>query len=376
MMLRRNQTHYVIPKGECLPYISFVEIAKKGLDGAYSDNPIIRHASVANKWKTIHLIMHSGMNATIVHFNLTFQSKDDEEFKMQITLEVDTREEPKINITSTQAVEDNMKATTSVPEAEMIFEDVPEEDRFPRIKKHPNGTTEAVVEDVAIQRVNLSVLPEDVKLALQNLDLQLEVGDVTQKGYNLSKAALLRPFQMLPAATKAAINNLQDAARKEVHDSLRERENTTIWHKPSQNGGDSKMEEQMDEAFPLEFVPIGSTLVAMKVNNDFPLEHSFTIKSESTSVIQNTAKNHDSREGILNTFMLKEAQKLKEIKKTEEEKKGDVEDNPAHAKEHIPGSQVLRRRKLQYYTGNYQGFLPWEKHKYFQDLLDVSITNN
>ena len=26
-----NQTHYVIPKGECLPYFSFAEIAKRGI---------------------------------------------------------------------------------------------------------------------------------------------------------------------------------------------------------------------------------------------------------------------------------------------------------------------------------------------------------
>ncbi|XP_066490212.1 N-acetylglucosamine-1-phosphotransferase subunits alpha/beta isoform X2 [Tiliqua scincoides] len=362
--IQRNQTHYIIPKGECLPYFSFAEIAKKGLEGAYSDNPIIRHASIANKWKTIHLIMHGGMNATVIHFNLTLQSKDDVEFKMQITLEVDTREEPKMNVTSTRTSEDNVKATTSVPEAEMIFEDIPEEERFPRIKKQPNGTTLNLDEDVVIHRVNLSVLPEDVKLALQNLELQLEVGDITQKGYNLSKATLLRPFQMLPATTKAATNNLQDTNRKEVHAGLRDGKNTTIWHKPSQNV--SKIEEIILDTFPLELVPISSTLVAMKVNSDFSLKRSFTVKSQSTPVNQNVVENHESQDR--NTFMLKEAQKLKEIKKTEE-KKGDGEVNQARVKEYLAGNQVLRR-KLQYYTGNYQGFLPWEKQKYFQDLLD------
>uniref|UniRef100_A0A8C0BRV9 N-acetylglucosamine-1-phosphotransferase subunits alpha/beta n=1 Tax=Buteo japonicus TaxID=224669 RepID=A0A8C0BRV9_9AVES len=44
--LQLNQTYYVIPKGECLPYFSFSEIAKKGIEGSYSDNPIIRHASI------------------------------------------------------------------------------------------------------------------------------------------------------------------------------------------------------------------------------------------------------------------------------------------------------------------------------------------
>lgn len=364
--LQRNQTHYVIPKGECLPYFSFAEIAKKALEGEYSDSSIIRHASIANKWKTIHLIMHSGMNATVIQFNITFQSKDDVEFKMQITVMVDTKEEPKMNITSTQTPEVNVKATTSVPEAEMIFEDIPEEERFPRIKKNPNRTTETLDEGVVIQRVNLSVLPDEVRLALQNLDLQLEVGDVTQKGYNLSKAALLRPFQVLPATTMPAKSNLQETNRKK-YDSLRNRKNTTVWLKPSQNVSASKIEESMHEKFPLELVPISSTPVTMKVNDDFPVKRSFTVKSQSTPGVQNVAENHDTRDRIMNTFMLKEAQKLKEIRETEN--KRDAKVNQAHATERLAGNQVLLR-KLQHYTGNYQGFLPWEKHKYFQDLLD------
>ena len=36
------------------------------------------------------------------------------------------------------------------------------------------------------------------------------------------------------------------------------------------------------------------------------------------------------------------------------------------------GNEVVPGRKLQHYTDSYLGFLPWEKKKYFQDLLDVS----
>ncbi|XP_053110179.1 N-acetylglucosamine-1-phosphotransferase subunits alpha/beta isoform X2 [Hemicordylus capensis] len=366
--LQRNRTHYVIPKGKYLPYFNFAEIAKKGLEGAYSDNPIIRHASIANKWKTIHLIMHSGMNATVIHFNLTFQSKDDEEFKMQIMLEVDTREEPKTNTTSTPKAEDDVKATTSVPEAEMIFEDIPEEERFPRIKRRRNGTTENLDGDVAIQLVNMSALPEDVKLALQNLDLQLAVGDITWKGYNLSKAALLKPFQMPPAATKTAIGNSQNTKEEEEHNGLTGRKNLTVGRKSS-NNGKTEVEERTHGAFPLEFAP---TSVAMKVNSDFPLTHSSALTSKSTRVLQNAADRYESREKILNALLQKETGKSKEIKKEKivEEEKGYVGINPLHVEEDLEGGPALPRRKLQYFTGNYRGFLPWEKHKYFQDLLD------
>uniref|UniRef100_G1KST6 N-acetylglucosamine-1-phosphotransferase subunits alpha/beta n=1 Tax=Anolis carolinensis TaxID=28377 RepID=G1KST6_ANOCA len=364
--LQKNQTHYVIPKGEYLPYFSFAEIAKKGLEGAYGDNPIIRHASIANKWKTIHLIMHSGMNATVLYFNLTFQNKDEEEFKMQLTLEVETKEEPKTNTTSTQKPEGDVKATTSVPEAEIIFEDVPEEERFPKIKKHQNGTLESMDEDMIIQPVNISELPEDVKLSLQDLELQLIIGDITPKGYNRSKAAILRPFQMMP--TKEAKNNSQKVKENEKYDNLINGNKSATGHFDS----DGKLEigGKMDRKFPPEFAPVGNTVVAMKVNSHFPLRDSSTVRS--APVIKDIGEKPEYPEKTLNTIIQKEAQKSKEMRKgrATEKKKEDVNIDPSLTKEDVGESQILPRRKLQYYTGNYQGFLPWEKHKYFQDLLE------
>ncbi|XP_060101604.1 N-acetylglucosamine-1-phosphotransferase subunits alpha/beta isoform X2 [Heteronotia binoei] len=367
--LQKNVTHYVIPKGENLPYFSFAEIAKKGLEGAYSDNPIIRHASIANKWKTIHLLMHSGMNATVIHFNLTFQNKDDKEFKMQVTLEVDTREKPKINITSTRKPDGDVKTTTAAPELEMIFEDIPEEERFPRIKKRPNGTVESLDGGIVIPQVDMSALPEDVRLALQNLDLQLEGGDITQKGYNLSKAALLKPFQLL---LTTAGNNFQNTRRKEAYIDLGVQKNLTTRHNSykSNEGGKADIERKRHDVFPLG--PVVSTLVAMKVNSYFPLKHSSVVKSELTAVVQNAGEKNESQEKMLNVYQQNGTQKPKEITKEKiaEEKKENRGVDRSHAEEGTIGSQGIPGRKLQYYAENYPGFLPWEKHKYFQDLLD------
>ncbi|XP_037735444.1 N-acetylglucosamine-1-phosphotransferase subunits alpha/beta isoform X7 [Chelonia mydas] len=366
--LQQNQTQYIIPKGEYLPYFSFAEIAKKGIEGAYSDNPIIRHASVANKWKTIHLVMHSGMNATVIYFNLTFQDKNDEEFKMQIAVEVDTREEPKLNTTSTQKSDTFIKITPSVSEAEMIFEDIPEEERFPRVRKRPNNTKESFLEDVVMPAVNVSFLPEDVRLALWNLDLKLENGDITHKGYNLSKAALLRSFQMLPTMTKT--KKMPGMERKGIYDDVKEQKNLTSWHKPDKDliGGKREAVTKKHEAVPSKSVATKSTVVTMKVNRQFPLKSI----SESMPVIQNMGNKNGSREKILNALIPKETHKSKDIGNVEtvEEKKEEMEINKLHANVDTAGSKVLPGRKLQYYTGSDQGFLPWEKNKYFQDLLD------
>lgn len=364
-------THYVIPKGENLPYFSFAEIAKKALEGTYSDSPIIRHASIANKWKTIHLIMHSGMNATVIHFNLTFQNKDDKEFKMQVTLEVDTSAGPKMNITSTQKPEDNVKTTTAVPEVEMIFEDIPEEERFPRIKKRLNGTVEGLDEGIVIPQVNMSVLPEDVRLALQNLNLQLEGGDITLKGYNLSKAALLKPFQLLFTTSGKNYQN----TRKEAYVDLGARQNLAIHHDESNEGGKSDVKGKRHDVLLPE--PIGSTLVAMKVNSYFPLKYSSVVKPELSAVVQNVGEKKESQEKIRHVFQQNEIQKPKEVTKEKmAEERRENKNVQAHAEEGTAGSRAIPGRKLQYYAGNYPGFLPWEKHKYFQDLLDVSVSED
>nr|XP_014436515.1 N-acetylglucosamine-1-phosphotransferase subunits alpha/beta [Pelodiscus sinensis] len=366
--LQQNQTRYIIPKGEYLPYFSFAEIAKKGIEGAYSDNPIIRHASVANKWKTIHLVMHSGMNATVIYFNLTFQDKNDEEFKMQIAVEVDTREEPKLNTTSTQKLDTFIKTTPTVSEAEMIFEDIPEEERFPRIRKHPDNIKKSFPEEIVMPPINVSSLPDDVQLALWNLDLKLENGDITWKGYNLSKAALLKSFQMLPTMTKT--KKLPGMENKNIYDVVKEGKNLISSHKPYKDLIGDKIEAatKKHEAVPSESVAAKNTIVPMKLNSQLLLKSI----SESMLVIQNMGNKNGSREKILNALIPKETHKSKDIGNVGivEEKKEGTEINNRHANIDTEDSKVLPGRKLQYYTGSDQGFLPWEKNKYFQDLLD------
>ncbi|XP_058660663.1 N-acetylglucosamine-1-phosphotransferase subunits alpha/beta isoform X1 [Ammospiza caudacuta] len=362
VMLQLNQTYYVIPKGECLPYFSFSEIAKKGVEGSYSDNPIIRHASVANKWKTIHLIMHGGMNTTVIYFNLTFLNKNDEEFKMQIAVEVDTREEPKQNTTSMQKSDSDFKSVTSVPEAEMIFEDIPEEKRFPRVRRRKNGTKESVPEELIIPSVNVSLLPEDVQLELQKLDLKLLNGDITQKGYNLSKAALLRPFHFLSTA-----NSIVGQEKKGMHNHSEDQKNESSWEKPYKDVNDDKIKRvKTKEEVPSRLMGAKGTVVTMSTN-----KHIYKVQPKATLPSQSMGKRNETREKVLNAFILRETQKSKH---TGNLNTGEDTQGMEGIKEHEQVDANMREgpvgRKLQSYAGSYQGFLPWEKKKYFQDLLD------
>lgn len=77
---------------------------------------------------------------------------------------------------------------------------------------------------------------------------------------------------------------------------------------------------------------------------------------------------------MLNALILRETQKSKHTGNidTGEGAQG-MERVKGHEQVDANVKEGLVGRKLQSYAGSYQGFLPWEKKKYFQDLLDVSI---
>ncbi|XP_066212671.1 N-acetylglucosamine-1-phosphotransferase subunits alpha/beta isoform X3 [Saccopteryx leptura] len=356
-----NQTHYVIPKGECLPYFSFAEIAKRGIEGAYSDNPIIRHASIANKWKTIHLIMHSGMNATTIHFNLTLQNRNDEEFKIQITVEVDTREEPKLNSTTQRSYQTLVSPITLLPEVEIPFEDIPEEKRFPKFKRHDVNTTGRSQEEVEIPLVNVSLLPKETQLRLKNLDLQLEHGDITVKGYNISKSALLKSFLMTLQDAEVKMNptvvtyerneSLEAPLAKQVHQS-------TL---PSSLGASERLRTSV---FPTETRKVNGHYQRQTLPPDVATAENFRSETQT----QKLGGKSVSKEKLSSLIGPLEKHVPRERKITgKEQEKNRTEDS---AKNQIGDNEVLPGRKLQHYTDSYLGFLPWEKKKYFQDLLD------
>ncbi|KAM8974255.1 N-acetylglucosamine-1-phosphotransferase subunits alpha/beta isoform 2-T2 [Pelodytes ibericus] len=319
-----NQTHYVIPKGESLPYFSFAGIAKKVIDGVHSDNPIVRHASIANKWKTIHVIMYPGINATVIHFNLTFQDQNEKEFKMQIFLYVDTTEEPKRNISKPVSGKNDAVISTPTPEAEVLFEDIPEEKRFPKFKKKSSAKSNE--HNIEIPHLNVSFLPSNVQIALQELDLKLRKGDITLKGYNMSKVALLEPFGTLVAHNQRylRVNGEQPLKDPTVAPGI--------------------VRKEIDHISPLE----ASDLFINK-----PDPEKSDLKPKVEEIIHDNQKtanrnklsgleSKSSKQGITNRYRLENIEDI--------------------------GTGPLRR--LQQYQPRREGALPWEKNKYFKDLLD------
>ncbi|MCI4382136.1 hypothetical protein PGIGA_G00260210 [Pangasianodon gigas] len=313
VVLQRNQTLYTLPQGELRPYFSFSSLANRISEAQVSDNPVVRHTSVANKWKTVHLLLLEGYNATQIHYNLTFQG--DHEFTMSFTVAVDTRKLPKLNTSETVPEEksNNPKPTSANLVPEFVFSDVPIEKQGPQVQKRPPGGSEVVIE---VPALNTSLLPEEVKHELQKLHEKLLLGDITEKGYNLTKAKLLKAFQRDEASELQGNNR----AFKEQEAAVKSDANPSQKNKNKQEARDSLVPVKIDSA---------------------------PLKEQSRAV--GTEKIPTSR--LLSSLVGNKAK--------QQLHHGDGEDDIA---QHVG-------RKLQHYPGIEWSFLPWEKSKYFEDLL-------
>uniref|UniRef100_A0A7N6C238 N-acetylglucosamine-1-phosphate transferase subunits alpha and beta n=1 Tax=Anabas testudineus TaxID=64144 RepID=A0A7N6C238_ANATE len=270
------------PLGEIRPYFSFDRLARRVSEAHVSDHQVVRHTSVANKWKTIHLLLYPGHNATQIQYNLTFQRVDGTEFTMAFSVAVDTREVPRTNVSrpeSKEAAKEPKPTPTS--EAVFPFSDIPEDKRSPKIQRRQPGEPQLIIE---VPSLNVSLLPAEVRNELQKLEEKLLIGDITMKGYNLTKALLLKPYRTLELKAK-----------------------------------------------PLMLENPGNILV--------------------------TSKSHPLNVAIERPLTSKLLGSISKVKSAE-----------SQAENGAGGAPV--GRKLQHFISSDRGFLPWERRKYFQDLLE------
>uniref|UniRef100_A0A674CV08 N-acetylglucosamine-1-phosphotransferase subunits alpha/beta n=1 Tax=Salmo trutta TaxID=8032 RepID=A0A674CV08_SALTR len=382
--LLKNRTLYTLPVGETRPYFSFAGVARRVTEAQVSDNPAVRHTSVANKWKTVHLLLHSGHNASLVHYNLTVRGDDDKEFSLTFSVAVDTRQLPQPNVSHPLHKDGSKEAkpTTASAEPEVPFEDVPLEKQGPRVLKRPPGENEVIVE---VPALNVSLLPVALQSELQRLQGKLLVGDITMKGYNLTKAMLLGPYKALanrgPRLTPADQIKPQDNPFKDLVGHVVRREadapqlveaNPVAQHNPERNGAEKTKEPEGTEA--PEEAPKSSiagekekqkaqktpaTPIPVLVDGEFPK----AAKAQDTTP---TEKPPPSSK-LLSTLVGSMA-KAKGSEGQSQQQRAGAEEGPEEGAEGARG--IPLGRKLLHYTSSDRGFLPWERRKYFQDLLE------
>lgn len=384
--LLKNRTLYTLPVGETRPYFSFAGVARRVTEAQVSDNPAVRHTSVANKWKTVHLLLHSGHNASLVHYNLTVRGDDDKEFSLTFSVAVDTRQLPQPNVSVSGPLHKDgskeAKPTTASAEPEVPFEDVPLEKQGPRVLKRPPGENEVIV-DVPV--LNVSLLPVALQSELQRLQGKLLVGDITMKGYNLTKAMLLGPYKALAnrgsRLTPADQIKPQDNPFKDLVGHVVRREedtpqlveaNPVAQHNPERNGAEKTKEPDGTKAPEAPKSSIAgekekqkaqktpATPIPVLVDGEFPK----AAKAQDT-----TPTERPPPSSKLLTTLVGNMSKAKGSERQSQQRAG-AEKGPKEGAEGVRGVPV--GRKLQHYTSSDRGFLPWERRKYFQDLLEVS----
>lgn len=306
--LQSHRTAYTLPVGETKPYFSFGGLARRVSEAYVSDGAVLRHTSVANKWKTVHLLLHPGHNATQIHYNLTLQREDGSEFTMTFTVAVDTRQVPQANASQSTSKEDEREPKpTAAPEPPVLFSDVPEDKRGPKIHPKQPGELQAVVE---VPPVDASLLPADVQSELRRLEEKLLIGDITLKGFNLTKAELLKAYLSPSRNEPASRSDPAEVREPEKPDDDR---NAVAALRPL----------PIDDNLKRDFMaPKGSRA-------DAPLQRPLTSK------------------------LLGGISKVRS------------------ARSRTEAAAVVGRR-LQHFTSADRGFLPWERRKYFQKVLEVS----
>lgn len=327
MTLQRHQTLYTLPVGETKPYFSFDGLARRISEAHVSDSVVVRHTSVANKWKTIHLLLHSGHNATQIQYNLTMQGEGDAEFSMSFTVAVDTREVPQANKSQPLSKEDGGEPKpTATPEPAFPFSEVPEDRRGPKIQKKPSDQLKLPVD---VPFVNISLLPAAVQDELHQLEAKLLIGDITVKGYNVSKAEILKSY-VAPAGRKPTSHSEQ------VHESGPKNPKS-----PDRNPGAAAVQAESHEAGEAEEI-------IFKGNSN-----------EQKS-------RRDDTKPLLPVRIDEGRKEVVTVKQPSNLLNGISKPRTGHQARGAPVG-----RKLQHFITSDRGFLPWERRKYFQEVLEV-----
>ncbi|XP_033989187.1 N-acetylglucosamine-1-phosphotransferase subunits alpha/beta isoform X2 [Trematomus bernacchii] len=348
--LLRNQSLYTLPVGETRPYFSFDRLARRISEAHVSDNPALRHTSVANKWKTIHLLLYPGHNATQIQYNLTLQKDDDTEFLMSFSVAVDTREAPQVNVSTAVSKDaDKDPNPTPTPEPPVPFLDIPEDKQGPKILKRQPGELQAAIQ---VPSLNESLLPADIQSELQKLDEKLLIGDITMKGYNFTKAELLKSYM---TEKKQDIDSQphNEGAAKLQGKPYKDLEGEYSEGKPPvEDKAGNIMQENpnpKEEMIRKDVaVPVKPVTPLISVDIDDTQEKDFE-----------NPKHYNLNAAIERPKTSKLLSRISKPKSTESQ------GEPGDA---AGGAPVGRR--LQHYIHADRGFLPWERRKYFQKLLE------
>lgn len=257
---------------------------------------------------------------------------------MSFSVAVDTREVSQTNASPTSSKDAGKEPNaTPTPDPVFPFSDIPENKRGPKLKKGPPGDPQTIIE---VPSLNVSLLPAALHKELQKLEEKLLIGDITMKGYNLTKAELLKPYKNL--AEKHLIPDSQlgkDDASRVQKKSYKDLDGEDLKGK-DETGNKEEMSKKDVAVKDKPVTPLVPVHIDDKLLKDFITERPFSLK---------TAIERPLTSKLLNRLSLQKS---------------------AESQAELDNAAAVGRR-LQHFISSDRGFLPWERRKYFQALLEV-----
>uniref|UniRef100_UPI00358E14A2 N-acetylglucosamine-1-phosphotransferase subunits alpha/beta isoform X2 n=1 Tax=Myxine glutinosa TaxID=7769 RepID=UPI00358E14A2 len=150
LSLGANSTSFSAPHGATQLLISYSHVAERVINGAYTLNPSLRHASVTNKFRSIHVILTPNCSAQVLQLNFTLINHSGQQFVLNLSIHVDTTGIEKsltwathVNATpeyvgtsnGSLSVTNRTTRNKTKGKEEQPFEGVPEWLMFPKIRK-------------------------------------------------------------------------------------------------------------------------------------------------------------------------------------------------------------------------------------------------
>lgn len=181
-----------LPKGLQVAYFNVTPIfGKTGSieDGHYQPNNAVRAATIAQVFKTVHLVLFKNFSDTTVVLRISGKNADGEHAEVTFRVNVDTRPVKETAVGMLQKDILGSNQTHHGPTEEPFhFPEIAEKDRRPLIDMQEEQNVKPVPE------VAEELLTDEIKQKVAELDKMLEQGDLTEKGYNLEKAHILEEY--------------------------------------------------------------------------------------------------------------------------------------------------------------------------------------
>lgn len=193
--------HYHIPDGIQVCYFNLSDIfgEAKITEAEHSENMIIRTAIVAQKYKLLTLTLRRNHTLTTVAFSIKGIINESKTIKLNFNVTMKTTGQMTTKIPASPAL------TSSTPTVPVVKKSRDFSLIQTLYSNHTKNYWTVVNESIpkptwmdpdvySIPKVPNDNIPQHIKDALKRLDRELRDGDITDKGYNRSKAKLFKEF--------------------------------------------------------------------------------------------------------------------------------------------------------------------------------------